>query len=201
MAASETNLTGCVPRLCNTGCTSTPGSPDLPDAQFQREFLGREFHRRNRDRGLAIGRLLRVRLHAWPAPRWSNAGPCGRRRSPPSRKILTPSPSMPGPAIFIVRPLSVNFTAAVSGPSIEESQIPFFPPFDERLAGLVELDGQPDVAAVDGVFGTPAVGHEDEGVLFAMDWQDMGALAFESDLRAILRADARDCRRVPMGPR
>ena len=46
---------------------------------------------------------------------------------------------------------------------------------------VLPIDRQPDVAAVDCIFGTPAVGHEDEGVFFSFDGQDEGGLGFEGD--------------------
>ena len=58
---------------------------------------------------------------------------------------------------------------------LENRQIPLFAP-TQNEAVILKLDGQPDVAAVDCIFGTPAVTHINKGVLLAGNGQDIGAL-------------------------
>ena len=61
-------------------------------------------------------------------------------------------------------------------------RFPSVHPFDERSTVNAELDGQPDVAGINGVLWTPDVGHEDEGVLFALHGQDVGALSAKREV-------------------
>lgn len=64
--------------------------------------------------------------------------------------------------------------------NLQVIQRPFILPFQDNLVTL-PFHGQPQVTAVNGVFGSPDVRHEDEFSGFALYRQDESALAAERD--------------------
>ena len=64
--------------------------------------------------------------------------------------------------------------------NLQVIQRPFILPFQDNLVTL-PFHGQPQVTAVNGVFGPPDVRHEDEFSGFALYRQDESALAAERD--------------------
>src|SRR3954470_13928119 len=66
-------------------------------------------------------------------------------------------------------------------------EIPWTLPLYDQFV-IIEADRQPDVAAVDGVFWCPTVGHEDERIALAGDGKDECALRVKSKIGIVTSA-------------
>ncbi len=61
---------------------------------------------------------------------------------------------------------------------IKDGKVPIVQPLDFEVF-ICKADGEPDIAAVDGVVGAPYIEHNDEGIVFYANGKYEGTLGSE----------------------